>query len=430
MYAHLDIDDILRKAAQILEVSPANTGEVLDYLTLPIYVTDANGLLTHFNRACMPFTGRTPKIGIDRWCVTWELYTADGHRLPHDQCPMAIAIRERRSVRGAHAVALRPDGTTISFQPRPTPLYDRRGNFMGAINALVADPRDKPESALRAELARCCRRAQTATDVRTILALQDYARQCEAGLLSSRVGKATAAGRSETVSNALLADCGEPIFDLCVWVPLIAGEVLAPAGAPAAYVHFLQSGFASLRLGRGSRTACVGMFGREGMSGHEMISGEPCTPYTVAMETNGSALRMSVTDLRQILEATPVLRTRIAQFAQSLFDQVAMTSFVNICGDLDARLAHWLALVADRAGPELRLTHGTLASALGVRRASITQAIHRLEGEKAVRSTRARLLVTNRAKLRDIAGRPFSAGGALSTKTEDRTYRDEQPAST
>ena len=57
--------------------------------------------------------------------------------MPHDQCPMAVAIRERRSVRGLDAVAERPDGTRVPFIPFPTPMFDSDGQFVGAVNLLV-----------------------------------------------------------------------------------------------------------------------------------------------------------------------------------------------------------------------------------------------------------------------------------------------------
>ena len=83
------------------------------------------------------FAGRTPVIGSDQWCVCWKLYWPDGTPLPHDQCPMAIALKEGRAVRGVEAVAERPDGTRVPFIPCPTPLRDADGNVVGAINMLV-----------------------------------------------------------------------------------------------------------------------------------------------------------------------------------------------------------------------------------------------------------------------------------------------------
>jgi PAS domain S-box-containing protein len=76
-------------------------------------------------------------LGQDRWCVTWRLYWPDGTWLPHDQCPMAIALKENRPVRGVEAVAERPDGTRIAFMPFPTPLHDTSGVLVGGVNMLL-----------------------------------------------------------------------------------------------------------------------------------------------------------------------------------------------------------------------------------------------------------------------------------------------------
>ncbi len=102
-----------------------------------IYTTDAQGKITYFNQAAVEMTGRAPTIGSDEWCVTWKLYHPDGMPLPHDQSPMAIALREGRAIRNAEVVGQRPDGTRVPFIPYPTPLRDAAGQIIGAINLLV-----------------------------------------------------------------------------------------------------------------------------------------------------------------------------------------------------------------------------------------------------------------------------------------------------
>src|SRR3954447_901086 len=96
---------------------PTALQSVLATLPAPIYVTDADGWITFYNQACIQFAGRTPSLGEDRWCVTWKLYGEDGSFLPHEDCPMAVAIKEKRPVRGAVAAAERPDGTRVMFMP-------------------------------------------------------------------------------------------------------------------------------------------------------------------------------------------------------------------------------------------------------------------------------------------------------------------------
>jgi PAS domain S-box-containing protein len=110
--------------------------ELLEALPAAVYTTDAQGRITFFNKAAVEMAGRTPAVG-DEWCVTWKLYTTDGAFLPHDQCPMAIALKEDRPIRGVEAVAERPDGTRVPFMPYPTPLHGADGKLVGAINMLV-----------------------------------------------------------------------------------------------------------------------------------------------------------------------------------------------------------------------------------------------------------------------------------------------------
>jgi PAS domain S-box-containing protein len=111
--------------------------ELLDALPAAIYTTDAAGRLTYYNAAVVQLAGRVPKVGSDEWCVTWRLFWPDGTPLPHDECPMAVALKTGRPVRGVEAIAERPDGTRVPFMPYPTPLHDASGNVVGAVNMLV-----------------------------------------------------------------------------------------------------------------------------------------------------------------------------------------------------------------------------------------------------------------------------------------------------
>ncbi|HEX5325805.1 MAG TPA: PAS domain S-box protein [Acetobacteraceae bacterium] len=126
---------------------------VLDALPIAIYTTDAGGRITYYNQAAVDLAGRRPELGKDKWCVTWRLYWPDGTPMPHDQCPMAVALKENRAVRGAEAILERPDGTRIAFNPYPTPLHDGSGALVGAVNLLVDITDRKASESARAYLA-------------------------------------------------------------------------------------------------------------------------------------------------------------------------------------------------------------------------------------------------------------------------------------
>ncbi len=111
--------------------------EIIDSLPAAIYTTDAFGRITYFNEAAVALWGHKPEIGKSEWCGSWKLFWPDGRILPHGDCPMALAIKERKPNRGMEAVAERPDGTRVSFIPYPTPLFDAEGVLIGAVNMLV-----------------------------------------------------------------------------------------------------------------------------------------------------------------------------------------------------------------------------------------------------------------------------------------------------
>jgi PAS domain S-box-containing protein len=111
--------------------------DLIDALPGAIYTTDAAGLITSFNPAAAALWGRSPELGTDEWCGSWRMYHPDGTLMPHDECPMAVALKEKRQILGAEAMAERPDGVRVPFLAYPTPLRDTSGVITGAVNMLV-----------------------------------------------------------------------------------------------------------------------------------------------------------------------------------------------------------------------------------------------------------------------------------------------------
>jgi PAS domain S-box-containing protein len=132
----VDITDLVQAQADVRRKDDW-LRQVLEALPAAVYTTDADGRITYYNRAAAELAGREPELGKDEWCVTYRLYALDGNDLPHHECPMAIALKEDRPVRGVEAMAQRPDGTLVPFLPFPTPLHDETGALVGAVNMLV-----------------------------------------------------------------------------------------------------------------------------------------------------------------------------------------------------------------------------------------------------------------------------------------------------
>ena len=133
-----DVEPALRQRYPALDAdSERRLRELLDMLPAAIYTTDAAGRITYYNEAAVALWGCRPRLDSDQWCGSWRLRRPDDTWLPHDQCPMAVALKERRPIRGQEAVAERPDGTRVPFMAFPTPLRDASGEVVGAVNMLV-----------------------------------------------------------------------------------------------------------------------------------------------------------------------------------------------------------------------------------------------------------------------------------------------------
>ncbi|WP_245473930.1 PAS domain S-box protein [Bradyrhizobium zhanjiangense] len=115
----------------------ADLEAILKSLPAAIYTTDPEGRITFYNETAAELWGVRPELHRSEFCGSWKLYWPDGTPLPHDQCPMAVALKERRAINGQEAAAERPDGTRIPFLAYPTPLFDEVGELVGAVNMLV-----------------------------------------------------------------------------------------------------------------------------------------------------------------------------------------------------------------------------------------------------------------------------------------------------
>ena len=111
--------------------------DLLQALPAAIYTTDAAGRITFYNDAAVALWGVRPELGQAEFCGSWKLYWPDGTPMRHDECPMAMALREKRAIRGMEAIAERPDGSRVTFIPYPTPLFDASGELVGGVNMLI-----------------------------------------------------------------------------------------------------------------------------------------------------------------------------------------------------------------------------------------------------------------------------------------------------
>ena len=190
--------------------------------------------------------------------------------------------------------------------------------------------------------------------------------------------------RRSLTPDAYLARAGEPI-----------GKVCFPEGAVAGFLDVLSDG----------RRLAVGLVGREGFVGWPLLMGDDRSPYDVVVRAE-TATALQV-DARRLLEATaesPALRDLLLRFVGAFTAQMGRTIVSNLIHPVERRAARWLLLYHDRLrGDEIAITHAELSAMLGVRRASVTDALHILEGERAITGVRGKVIVRDRERLQSLA---------------------------
>lgn len=112
---------------------------LLDMLPAAAYTCDAEGLVTYFNERAAQLWGRAPRLNdpADRFCGSFKLFTVEGAPVRHDQCWMALALRDGKSYDGQEIVIERPDGSRWTALAHASPFFDDRGRVIGAVNVLV-----------------------------------------------------------------------------------------------------------------------------------------------------------------------------------------------------------------------------------------------------------------------------------------------------
>ena len=219
---------------------------------------------------------------------------------------------------------------------------------------------------------------------------------------------------TETISsprNLLLASLSE---ENCASLSLTRVElelkqVLFDVDRPIEHVYFPEAAVVSILSvmsdGSAVETATVG---HEGMVGLPVFLGTDQMSAQAFCQIPGPALRAERDAFSRVLESSPPLVLALQRYTQALFTFLAQNSACNRLHTMSQRCARWLLHTHDRVGAEsgrdeFPLTHQFLSQMLGVRRATVTEAMRALHTTGAVSYVRGRVVVRDRAALESAA---------------------------
>jgi CRP-like cAMP-binding protein len=176
---------------------------------------------------------------------------------------------------------------------------------------------------------------------------------------------------------------------------------LYEANAPIEFVHFIETGVASLvNTMMNGDSAEVGTIGNEGFVGIPVLFGDKEAPTSVYVQVCGAGLKMKVNLFRAELQRNAFMQRAMLHYAHAFFNEIAQSAACNTLHLLEQRCCRWLLMTQDRMhSSDFPLTQEFLAMMLGVRRAGVTDAANALKRAGLIKYTRGSVTVLDRAGL-------------------------------
>lgn len=184
-------------------------------------------------------------------------------------------------------------------------------------------------------------------------------------------------------------------------VPMPLGQMLYEPGTQLRHAYFPTTSIVSLHYvtesGASAESAGVG---NEGMVGISLFMGGDTTPSSAVVQTAGQAYRLDRWVLQREFNRAGVLQRLLLRYTQALMTQMAQSAVCNRHHSVEQQLCRWLLLTMDRIpSRELVMTQELVASMLGVRRESVTEAAGKLQQVGYIQYRRGHISVLNRSGL-------------------------------
>ena len=188
------------------------------------------------------------------------------------------------------------------------------------------------------------------------------------------------------------------------------GSVLARAGDTIDEIIFPHTAIVSIvrKTPLDPKPLTVALVGYEGMIGWPALLGVLRSSHQAMVISAGEVGCISKEELLAALTLNPVLSNILHRVVHNHAVQLAQSVVANLGHSTERRLARWLLMLDDRThGDTIATTHDRLSQLLNVRRPTVTNGLHVLEGEGLIYNSRGRVKVRDRAKLEARAGQSY-----------------------
>jgi CRP-like cAMP-binding protein len=202
---------------------------------------------------------------------------------------------------------------------------------------------------------------------------------------------------------ALLASEYQRLLPKFEHVKLTGGETVYRADQKIEHVYFPEEAvIAMIDTIDNGRTVEVGIIGREGMVGMNIFLGGAITPDKAIVQIAGGAMRMTAKALRKELSFGSPLQQLLLAYARTFLAMISQSVACCQHHRIEQRLARLLLTMSDYAGSGgFLMVQESIASLLGVRRASVTESARKLQTAALISYRRGRIRILHKRRLAD-----------------------------
>ncbi|MEN6587527.1 MAG: Crp/Fnr family transcriptional regulator [Sulfuricella sp.] len=207
------------------------------------------------------------------------------------------------------------------------------------------------------------------------------------------------------LQNQLLAALPQLVYERLAphleLVQIPVGETLYESGGELRYVYFPTTAIVSLLyVMKDGASAEIAGVGNEGVIGIATFTGGVTMPNRAMVLCAGHAYRLKSQLLKDEFNRAGAFQTLLLRYTQALMTHISQTAVCNRHHSVEQQLSRWLLLSLDRLpSKDLAVTQELIASAFGVRREGITEAVGKLKHAGHISCRRGHITVLDRAGL-------------------------------
>jgi len=184
-------------------------------------------------------------------------------------------------------------------------------------------------------------------------------------------------------------------------VDFLMNQVLCEYGKTPAYMYFPTTAIVSLLyMTESGSSSEVAVIGNDGVVGISLVLSGSNSPNQALVQTAGKGYRIRAQAVKNAINRDGRILNILLRYSQAMITQVAQTAVCNRHHTIDQQLCRRLLLSLDRLSvSEIAITQEALASMLGVRRESVTDAALKLQSAGIISYKRGLITILDRKAL-------------------------------